>query len=325
MKNRAFLMLLFCSLSILGQHQYDENIDIANMATGVYYQKGPGSNNTLNWTYPYGTKLSVVGAAHRNFELITDKYPNGQLKIRQWDNPNDMWSDWRGIPVQNENGIYMVPDQFGVGILGEARGNTQLHLSRGSEGKDRALISFGDDGTYTWHTGLLYGGGWLTPDFHISTKASFRSGGVIVHEPEFTIMRNGDVGIGTRVPDAKLAVKGDIHAQEVKVDLNGAVAPDYVFYDDYYLRSLEEVQNYIKEHGHLPNVPSAKEMELNGIQLGEMNMKLLEKIEELTLYIIEQKKELNGKNAVVAELKQKVKILDAQVSKILVQLKTMKK
>jgi len=58
------------------------------------------------------------------------------------------------------------------------------------------------------------------------------------------------------------------------------------------LKSLEEVQNYIEEHGHLPNIPSAKEMEDSGVQLGVMNMKLLEKIEELTLYTLEQEKRI---------------------------------
>ncbi len=99
---------------------------------------------------------------------------------------------------------------------------------------------------------------------------------------------SGNVGIGTTAPDAPLTVKGHIHAQEVTVDLNGAVAPDYVFYDDYALRSLEEVQRYIDLHGHLPNIPSAKEMETEGVHLKTMNLKLLEKIEELTLYVMEQ-------------------------------------
>ena len=98
----------------------------------------------------------------------------------------------------------------------------------------------------------------------------------------------GNVGIGLSNPDEKLTVKGTIHAQEVKVDLNGVLAPDYVFLDDYELRPLEAVQNYIKEHGHLPNIPSAKEMEAQGVELKKMNMKLLEKIEELTLYILDQ-------------------------------------
>ncbi len=106
------------------------------------------------------------------------------------------------------------------------------------------------------------------------------------------ITRNGSMGIGTTIPDAKLAVKGNIHAEEVKVDLS-VPGPDYVFKHDYNLKSLEEVQNYIKKNGHLPNIPSAQEMEENGIQLGEMNMKLLEKIEELVLYTLEQEERLS--------------------------------
>ncbi|WP_422858986.1 hypothetical protein ACOKFD_16880 [Flagellimonas sp. S174] len=74
---------------------------------------------------------------------------------------------------------------------------------------------------------------------------------------------------------------------------------------------MEEVQNYIKEKGHLPNIPSAKEMEENGIQLGEMNMKLLEKIEELTLYIIDLKntsgREINMLKEEIQQLKKKNK------------------
>jgi len=101
----------------------------------------------------------------------------------------------------------------------------------------------------------------------------------------------GRVGIGTTTPDAKLTVKGNIHAEEVKVDLN-VPGPDYVFKEGYDLKSLEEVQDYIKTHGHLPNIPSAQEMEENGIQLGELNMKLLEKIEELTLYTLRQEKDI---------------------------------
>ncbi|MEP5338787.1 MAG: hypothetical protein ABJL44_19115 [Algibacter sp.] len=109
---------------------------------------------------------------------------------------------------------------------------------------------------------------------------------------KLSLLPNGDVGIGTTNPDAKLAVKGDIHTQEVKVDLLGAVMPDYVFYKDYKLKTLTEVEQYINEKGHLPNIPSAKDAETNGLLLKEMNLKLLEKIEELTLYTIQQEKEI---------------------------------
>lgn len=104
------------------------------------------------------------------------------------------------------------------------------------------------------------------------------------------ILGNGNTGIGTTTPDAKLAVNGKIHAKEVKVDLNGWA--DYVFKDDYDLPSLQQVENHIAQKGHLINIPSAEEVAKNGIQLGEMNAKLLEKIEELTLYTIAQEKEV---------------------------------
>ena len=74
--------------------------------------------------------------------------------------------------------------------------------------------------------------------------------------------------------------------------MNGAVAPDYVFDVKYKLFTLQQVQEFINKHGHLPNIPSAKEMNEEGVHLKEMNLKLLEKIEELTLYTIEQEKQL---------------------------------
>ncbi|MEM7552428.1 MAG: tail fiber protein [Bacteroidota bacterium] len=110
----------------------------------------------------------------------------------------------------------------------------------------------------------------------------------------------GDVGIGTDVIDSKLTVKGKIHAQEVRVDLNGAIAPDYVFEEDYDLPALESIESYIKENKHLPEIPSAQQMEEGGVNLKEMNLLLLKKIEEMTLYQIdfhhdlkEQRKQIN--------------------------------
>lgn len=100
----------------------------------------------------------------------------------------------------------------------------------------------------------------------------------------------GNVGIGTSTPDAKLTVKGTIHTQEVKVDLAGSVAPDFVFEEDYTLTGLAETETYIKTNRHLPDIPSAQQMEENGIDLKEMNLKLLQKVEELTLHLIEQDK-----------------------------------
>ena len=86
-----------------------------------------------------------------------------------------------------------------------------------------------------------------------------------------------------------LSVNGNVRAKRVKVYTTWA---DYVFEKDYKLLKLNEVEAFINKHGHLPEIPSAVEVEKNGIDIGEMNKKLLSKIEELTLYVIQLNKEI---------------------------------
>jgi hypothetical protein len=105
-----------------------------------------------------------------------------------------------------------------------------------------------------------------------------------------TYFNGGNVGIGTSTPNEALTVNGKIYGKEVKVDLL-VPGPDYVFEKNYELLSLDALKNYLDEHKHLPEVPSAKEMEKNGVNVGEMEMILLKKIEELTLYVIDLKQE----------------------------------
>ncbi|MFS4454735.1 hypothetical protein [Maribacter sp. 2304DJ31-5] len=135
----------------------------------------------------------------------------------------------------------------------------------------------------------------------------------------FTInTSNGNVGIGTKNADSwKLAVKGKIRAEEIKVETGWA---DYVFKEGYDLPTLEEVEKHIMEKGHLINIPSAKEVEANGILLGEMNRLLLEKIEELTLYTLQQDnaiKELSSLREENKLLYKKLHSLEAVILKIL--------
>jgi hypothetical protein len=125
------------------------------------------------------------------------------------------------------------------------------------------------------------------------------------HQVNNFLILGNNVGIGTKNPDAKLTVAGNIHAQEVKVTTTAGAVPDYVFANDYKLKSLEEVESFIKENSHLPEIPSAKEIEKNGLMLAEMNMNLLKKIEEMTLYMIEVNKKLEIQNLEIQLLKKK--------------------
>lgn len=126
----------------------------------------------------------------------------------------------------------------------------------------------------------------------------------------FNIDTSGNVGIGTTTPTCKLDVKGNIRAEEIKVEVvdatdikikNDAWA-DYVFKDNYILKPLSEVESFIKENNHLPEVPSAKDIQKNGLDMSEMMATQMKKIEELTLHLIEQDKEITDLKLKFAQL-----------------------
>ncbi len=139
---------------------------------------------------------------------------------------------------------------------------------------------------------------------------------------EFSVSKTGDVQAegeiraegmiksysGIEVVDAnnnrqfKIASDGHVTAREIKVTL--APIPDYVFEPDYPLLTLKELDTYLKENKHLPNIPSAKEIEANGIGLGDLQVRELEKIEELTLYILQLNERLEKLEKENAELKE---------------------
>jgi hypothetical protein len=133
--------------------------------------------------------------------------------------------------------------------------------------------------------------------------------------------KNGNVGIGVENPQAKLHVAGKIlctgeievadlnsnsikvnslNAKDIQMDMHGAA--DYVFDENYNLKSLSEVESYVNEHKHLPGMPSAAEMDANGVSVSKMSNLLLEKVEELTLHMIKLEKENAALKARVQEL-----------------------
>lgn len=117
---------------------------------------------------------------------------------------------------------------------------------------------------------------------------------------------NGDSWIA-----GQFGVDGNIRAEEVKVEIiNG---PDYVFESDYDLRSLEETEEYIASNKHLPEIPTAKVMESEGVELGEMNMLLLKKVEELTLYMIDMNKQVKSQTERIEQLEKENAALKEKV------------
>lgn len=101
----------------------------------------------------------------------------------------------------------------------------------------------------------------------------------------FVIKGNGKTGIGVPNPEYMLDVNGVIRGCEFVVEETAWC--DYVFGDDYNLTSLDSLRTYIKENKHLPNVPTTEQVEQEGVKLSEMNILLLQKVEEMTLYILE--------------------------------------
>ncbi|MEW7278604.1 hypothetical protein ABW636_08410 [Aquimarina sp. 2201CG1-2-11] len=148
--------------------------------------------------------------------------------------------------------------------------------------------------------------------FHLShghdNRLHVSQGGTVGEGKLMTFVNNGNVGIGTTNPGSwKLAVNGNIRAKEIKVETGWS---DFVFYDDYKLPTLEEVETHIQQKGHLKDIPSAKEVAKNGIFLGEMDSKLLQKIEELTLYTIAQEKQIEVQN-------NKIKMLEKRLEQVI--------
>ena len=118
------------------------------------------------------------------------------------------------------------------------------------------------------------------------------------------INNNSNFGLGTNTPQCKLDVRGTIRADEILV--NTVSGADFVFDKDYKLRSLSEVNTYIQENRHLPEIPSAVDMKENGVSLDKLTIQLLQKVEEFTLYIIEQEKRIKEQDERIQELERQI-------------------
>lgn len=211
-------------------------------------------------------------------------------------------------PAATKKYVYLDGDLFSIGKVGIGNTNPAARLHISGTFEDKFFIDGGVSGTSMVLKTGAFGG--------LNNVIRFRGGGnpspdalvigMFEHVDRSIVLRTGgNVGIGTIAPTHKLTVAGTIAACEVIVENTWC---DYVFEPDYNLKSLDEVEKFIIENRHLPGIPAEKTVIDKGLNLGDMQKMQMEKIEELTLYMIE----LNKK---VTQLEDENKLLKERISK----------
>ena len=256
-----------------------------NIATGFSPQNAPSNNTAING-------IQSQYDANYKWQLV-NTFPTNNYFLRKFDGTS--WSNWYSI--------------WHSGNFDPSNLNCSTISVLNNINNTRSLK-------------MLYQGTWGTPEFATNFRfidiASTEEGsifqmnsygvGIGYNPPSYAssdrLYIKGRVGILTSTPQYELDVIGTIRASEIKVDLNGA---DFVFEKGYKLMSLSELEIFIKDKKHLPEVGSAKEMKEDGTDLGSLNSRLLQKVEEMTLYMIEQNKKLEQQNKKIMALEKKMK------------------
>ncbi|MFC5284240.1 hypothetical protein [Pedobacter alpinus] len=281
---------------------------VASLTVNAQTNTFPTSGNVGIGTTNPQAKLDVNG--------VIQTY-NLDSQVATWDNMK-LWSN--GV----SSFIYSDGDEEGM-ILKSITGNKILLMSKVGIGisDPNYSLTFANDKTISFNSDAtnpfgIEGGDHsqtriiMGQSSGASSNISFgvsNGNGYAGFTEKMRISASGNIGIGTTNPSYKLDVIGTIRSREVKVDMNGA---DFVFEKDYGLMPLSDLEQYIKTNKHLPEVASAKEMENNGVELGKLNTKLLQKIEELTLYTIAQEKKINA----LEEQNKKMKLLENRLAKL---------
>ncbi|WP_428231957.1 hypothetical protein [Flavobacterium sp.] len=284
------LLLLVNGTSLLAQ-SLTPTSEISTAGSADAFKGGYTFSYATSGTPWNGALISFGGFQYNNYDcqISSDYGPNGgnHISYRTKNGDKNTWNSWNELATRGSN--YFTGNQSIAGNLGigtdnpnsklEIIGSSQLGYEVGTLKLKSATVNqfmyFGYDDQYS--------AGYIQ-----SVRPGTDQQNILIAPA------GGNVGIGTKSPDARLAVNGTIHSKEVKVDLNGW--SDFVFKKEYDLPTLEQVEKHINEKGHLEYIPSEEEVLKNGINLGEMNAKLLQKIEELTLYLIDQNKQLKTQN-----------------------------
>jgi cell division protein FtsB len=274
----------------------------------VDFGTGSGTTGKLHLTIQANPRLTINNVGNVGIGTVN---PIGRLDVQ-------------GAGTGSSTNTLVLRNSLGDTLL-RMRDDGRMGIGYNGSSYGRVLNVGGAGVNFYTANEVAFGGAIFPTDTSLVLWSNSGSNNYLVFQPSW-----GNTGIGTYTPNAKLhlngamliggnsertavgynlSVAGKIIAEEVKVQLR-ASWPDYVFADNYQLMPIEELEKSIKANRHLPNIPSAARVNAaNGIELGEMNRKLVEKVEELTLYIIQLKKENKS-------LQQNNQTLEQRVQKI---------
>ncbi len=262
-----------------------------NGGSGVYGSH-VGFNMTIN-TQSVPNKVTKLGGTSQNGGAITTVDYYGNYSLQTYNGGSEVASTINYAPQF----VFSNAGNLGIGVATpneplEIAGTGRMFLGDGGgSARKGLLIDAVEDGTYV--------------RLHAYNYGTLSSMNLIINP-----YGGGNVGIGTTNPGSyKLAVLGSIHATSVVVETGWS---DYVFDKDYRLAPLSEVEAHIKAEKHLPGIPSAAEVAEKGVSLGDMQSKLLAKVEELTLHLIAQEKTLTAVQSENASLRQRLATLEAK-------------
>ena len=279
-----------------------------SIVNGQWFAVSP-SNNTLGANYYQGANF---GFDANNYFSLVNPISLNELYFGRWDYG---WKGWNRI--WHSGNLNNSSSNFTANVLNS---NKLAIGGVASEAKINLLQSY--ETTEIKGIKMFYQGSWGTTAYASAFRfvdiASTEEGqifglnaygaGIGYNPPAYgsadRLYVNGNVGIGTTTTDAKLTVAGNIHSREVKVSVDAGA--DFVFDQQYPLNPLDSLEKFVIKNKHLPEIASAKEMQERGMNLSEMNIKLLQKVEELTLYIIDQKKSMDDLKEIVNSQNKKI-------------------